>query len=334
MTAASATAQDTAVARAAGRRGRSQASRSTSEAAPPSGGEHLAGLEGGELGQRRPSGLGQPGPLQVGGQGVDRLARLPSADEPGQPRRARSQASASRVQRWATEAAHHRSKASVGSQTASPSGPVPTATRSAADATSTCRAAPRSSMCSSSAAALSSRTAEPARPQGRRRRRAPVLQQQLDVPHQLEGRPGGGPVHQGRVAGRGGQRRLRVGGRPRGAAAPQADRDLPGQRDVPPVAGHQQAARQQLVDRPDVGAARRRALGGLHRAVLALALEVLEDRPRRWVDLGDEPVHRGRVGQHRGDRRHVAVPVAARREARAAGPARRPWPGRSRRAAC
>ena len=49
--------------------------------------EHLARLEPVELAERGAPGLGQPRPLQVGGERVDRLAGLPSADQPGQPGR-------------------------------------------------------------------------------------------------------------------------------------------------------------------------------------------------------------------------------------------------------
>ena len=133
-----------------------------------------------------------------------------------------------------------------------------------------CRAATRSSTCSSSAAARSSRTPRPAGAQAARGRGAPVLEQQLDVPDQLERGAGGGPVDEGGVPCGGGERRRHVDRLAGGAAAPQRDHDLPGDRHVPAVAGDEQPPGEELVDRAGLVPAADRPVGALDAAVLAL----------------------------------------------------------------
>ena len=288
----------------------------------------------GDLAQRGPTGLRQPAPAPGrASSAFDRLAGLARRRRDRPAAAESSQASASRAHRSATGAALQMSKASVGSQTASPSTPVPTATRSAASAISTCSAAARSSMCSSSAVAFRSRTPRPpARSaDGGRCPSAPAAARRAGPARTRPRRPPGRPARG--VAGRRRELRDPVGGRPGGAAPAQADRHLAGDGDVPAVAGHQQAAGEQLVDGAAAAAARGGALGRLDRAVLALALEVLEDRAGLVVHLGDQAGDRGRVGEVRGDRLDVVVPVAGGGQPRGRGPARGPGPGRSRPAA-
>ena len=158
---ASPTAQATCRSRDRGRRGRCQATRATSEGSPvplastaPSGSPAHASRVIRRLSTWKvleSSGARALTPLPA-------WSRVPT--RPGSRGEA-SQATASSAQRSAIASVVHTSKASVGSQTPSPSGASPWASRPAAAATSTSSAVVVSSTWSRAAAALRSRTPSP-----------------------------------------------------------------------------------------------------------------------------------------------------------------------------
>ncbi len=200
------------------------------------GGEHGAGREPGELHQGRAAGLGQPGPLEVGGERVHRLAAVAGPHDPGRTRglqpgqgeagpAVRDVGGAPQVERVRRQ----------------PDGlPVRCgAEREQIGCVGHLHVQGRDPLVDLQQLGGGLEVAHPeaARAQRRRRRRTPVLQQQLDVAHQLEGRAGRSAVDQALVPL--GRREVGygVGGLARGAAAAQRDRDLARDRHVTAVAG-------------------------------------------------------------------------------------------------
>ncbi len=171
--------------------------------------------------------------------------------------------------------------------------------------------------------------AETALPQGGGRLAAPLVEQQVDPVQELVGRTRGGLVDEaGRAAVRHQLGRLVHRLRRRTASA-HGDADLAGDPEVAPVAGHEQPSGQELFH----GGARRRRghrTGGLVAGAVGPGLlEVLEHLPRGSVDVGREPGHPVRVGEHLRHEAHVGGAVAGRALAQVGEQARDPvGPGR------
>ncbi len=142
--------------------------------------------------------------------------------------------------------------------------------------------------------------------------RSPVLQQQLHVAHEVEGRPRGGAVHQGGLPLARRQLRRYVDTVTCGASLTQRERDLAGHHDVLAVPSDHQAAGEQLVDRTGRLGTGDGALGRLHQPRGAVPLEVVDDRAGSGVELVHERGDDLGVAEVVGDRLDVAVPVAAR----------------------
>ena len=150
--------------------------------------------------------------------------------------------------------------------------------------------------------------AEPAAAQRARRRRTPVVEEQLDPPHRLEGRGRRGAVDQRRAPVRGGERGELAHGLAGRVAAAQRQPHLSGQLDHAAAAGDQQLAGEQLLGR------RGRLLGqqGVPRApggrLAAVLVDMLEQGAGGAADLGEAARDLGRRRRLGGDRAEAAHP--------------------------
>ena len=203
--------------------------------------------------------------------------------------------------------------------------PVATATRSAARAISQVPSATaRSSTCSSSAVARRSRTPSPP-PRSAAAASYASARQPARRAAQLERRTRSGAVHQRRVAAGGGKRRLEdVAGPvvcpPRRQIAPRGERRRAGGR---ARRAGRRASRRSTGPPLAAGGVTLEML--VHRAVLALTVEVLEDRPgqvSRHLGASFGDLVAGRTACERPRRRRVPVP--ARGQAEVAGRLRHP----------
>ena len=226
-TADSSTTHATAWARAAGRRGRSHVNRSTSDATPvPAASTDPGSVEAiSRSAIRRVS--GDQHPFQVGDQRVDRLPVVAAAHQPGQPR--------------TRQPGEGQPGPALGDRCGAPDvervggqpGGLPVRAGAHREQVAGHRDLQAQRGCAlvhvqQPGGGLELSNAEPSGAQRRRRCAAPVLEQQLDMAHQLEGRPGGGAVDQGRIALGGHERRLGVGAGTGGASVAQAESDLAG----------------------------------------------------------------------------------------------------------
>ena len=179
-----------------GRRGRSQAIRSTSEATPVPAASTVPGSSAATSSSAVRRVSGSQARSRSGDQGVHRLAVLATADQPGQPRATPARPGRAAPSGRRRAALLHRSNASVGSHTESPSGPVADREQLGGEGDLHVQRGVPLVDVQQLGGGLEVAHAQPAGPQRRRRRGAPVLEQQLDVPDQLEGGAGRGPVDQ------------------------------------------------------------------------------------------------------------------------------------------
>ena len=258
----SARAATTCSAREGGRRGRSQASRATTEAGPV---PVATTWPGGSAASSASVIARVSGATRLVSSGSSALRVLPASSRVptrNGSRSVSSQARASSVQRSAAGSSHQVSKASVGVQAGLPSGSGQVARSPAAAATSTTSAVVGSSSWANSAAAFRSRTARAPLRRATGGCGAPVVDQQLHPAYRLERGARRGVVHLRGVSL--GRRHLGRDVDPvaRGVAAAQRDLHLARHAHETRPTRHQQPARQQLLGRaraPRPGVIARRA---------------------------------------------------------------------------